>query len=92
MSNIPTTPFWAVTYVDTRTVPADERSRTNPGHGYPEHELRTQKLDVFKDEKAMIDWISLKKTNNPNLEYTILKCFPGTLKVEVKTSVHFHND
>ncbi len=30
---------FAVVYVETHHVAGDERSRTNPGHGYPAHTL-----------------------------------------------------
>jgi len=31
------------------TIPGDERSRTNPGHGYPEHTDTYQKVEYFTD-------------------------------------------
>lgn len=36
---IPKTPHFAMIIFDSEsmTIPGDERSRTNPGHGYPEH-------------------------------------------------------
>ena len=33
-SDAPTTPHWAVFKFGTIHIPGDERSRTNPGHGY----------------------------------------------------------
>lgn len=35
------------------TIPGDERSRTNPGHGYPEHTKHFVKLEVFDDIEKM---------------------------------------
>lgn len=36
-SEIPTTEHWAILTSESVTIPGDERSRTAPGHGYPEH-------------------------------------------------------
>jgi hypothetical protein len=36
-SHIPITEHWAIIENSSVTIPGDERSRTNPGHGYPEH-------------------------------------------------------
>lgn len=37
VSDIPKTSHWAILYTTTVHIPGDERSKTNPGHGYPEH-------------------------------------------------------
>ena len=34
------------------TIPGDERSRTNPGHGYPEHTLSTMECIAFESREA----------------------------------------
>lgn len=47
--NIPTTQHWAVITTKQLYIPGDERSRTNPGHGYPEHYEEAINYDVFTD-------------------------------------------
>ena len=42
----------------TRTIPGDERSKTNPGHGYPEHTERMTVLHEFDDEEQMSRWMN----------------------------------
>lgn len=37
VEDIPTGEHWAVITGSSVTIPGDERSRTAPGHGYPEH-------------------------------------------------------
>jgi hypothetical protein len=37
IENIPAGEHWAILTSESVTTPGDERSRTNPGHGYPEH-------------------------------------------------------
>jgi len=36
-SDIPSVPHFAIMTFGTIHIPGDERSRTNPGHGYPAH-------------------------------------------------------
>jgi hypothetical protein len=47
-SDFPNGPFWVMVQFssDSYTVPGDERSRTNPGHGYPEHTVTTDKVEM----------------------------------------------
>jgi hypothetical protein len=44
--------FAILTPVST-TIPGDERSKTNPGHGYPEHMVQSWDIEVFDSEE---DW------------------------------------
>ena len=46
---IPDTEHWAIITTSSYTVPGDERSRTNPGHGYPEHTVETIQYDAYTD-------------------------------------------
>jgi hypothetical protein len=36
LDKLPTVEHWAILQDASYTIPGDERSRTNPGHGYPE--------------------------------------------------------
>lgn len=45
------------------TIPGDERSRTNPGHGYPEHTEDYLELVSFENKEAMEAWIKRTTTN-----------------------------
>jgi hypothetical protein len=38
-------------------IPGDERSRTNPGHGYPAHDVEQISIQEFKDAKEMTAWV-----------------------------------
>jgi hypothetical protein len=74
--NIPQQEHFAVVYEDSIFIPGDERSRTNPGHGYPDsYESRSVYLP-FKDQSALEAWISRAGSR----QYVVLKSVP--LKVE----------
>ena len=44
------------------SIPGDERSRTNPGHGYPAHEQPTIEIRDFKDQEEMVEWVKHEET------------------------------
>lgn len=53
--------FAIITYI-TITIPGDERSRTNPGHGYPEHTEVQCSIATFKTREAWEREITELKT------------------------------
>lgn len=44
------------------TIPGDERSRTHPGHGYPEHTEESLELVTFVSKSAMEAWVKRSTT------------------------------
>ncbi len=81
--NIPQHEHFAVVYEDSIFIPGDERSRTNPGHGYPDsYESRSVYLP-FKDQSELETWISRAGSR----KYVVLKSVP--LKVEKAISYSF---
>lgn len=53
LEDIPQTECWVIVKSQSVHIPGDERSRTNPGHGYPastEHYVVV--YEVFTDEEA----------------------------------------
>lgn len=53
LSDIPNGPHWAIVQCVTVTIPGDERSRSAPGHGYPEH---TESYVTYKAFTAVGEW------------------------------------
>ena len=45
-------------------IPGDERSRTNPGHGYPATNESYTKFHVFTSQESLEEWISERRDNN----------------------------
>lgn len=43
-------------------IPGDERSRTHPGHGYPEHTEEYLELVTFENKSAMEAWVKRSTT------------------------------
>lgn len=44
---MPSGEHWAIVEFSSFTVPGDERSRTAPGHGYPEHQQTTVEYRAY---------------------------------------------
>lgn len=53
VEDIPDSEFYAILKPKSTLIPGDERSRTNPGHGYPERTEQSWDIEVFLDEE---DW------------------------------------
>lgn len=61
-SDIPKSEHWVILEGSSVTIPGDERSRTNPGHGYPESTERFMSYEVYltkeKFEAALSEKLS----------------------------------
>jgi hypothetical protein len=55
------------------TIPGDERSRTHPGHGYPEHSQEYLELRTFEDKAAMEAWVKQSTTGYNSYSRPTLK-------------------
>ncbi len=70
------------------TIPGDERSRTHPGHGYPEHSEETITMVEFEHKPAMEAWLKDRveryhdRTNYRLIQYEELKV-ETTISVKV---------
>jgi hypothetical protein len=50
--DLPTGEHWVILTDRSIHIPGDERSRTNPGHGYPESTEHYVDYEMFEDEDA----------------------------------------
>lgn len=75
-SDIPNTPHWAIISTTSVSIPGDERSRTNPGHGYP---ASTESFITYHVFTSKAEW------ENEVAKLTLRKYGPAfkAVKVEV---------
>jgi hypothetical protein len=67
-------------------IPGDERSRTNPGHGYPEHTENYLSYEVYLTKEKLLQAVEeLDKRNEKN--YRVLKVSPMTVMKQVSLSL-----
>ena len=82
-SKIPTENHWAIITTSSYFVPGDERSRTNPGHGYPEHSIEQIEYESFTDvEKFKQQIVYLQSKGRAFRAMEVNPC-----KIEVSVSV-----
>lgn len=59
----------------------DERSRTNPGHGYPAYTEKVSQFTSFENEAALKNWIKMRGTDK---NYTVIEYQELTVTTEIK--------
>lgn len=66
-------------------IPGDERSRTNPGHGYPEHYETSTRFAEFPNKQALLEYLERIGTSRAS-RLRIIKF--QDVKVSVDITVH----
>jgi hypothetical protein len=90
---IPDGKHYAALEFSTVTIPGDERSRTNPGHGYPEEIKVVANYIQFDDEEAMKEWVMDKKVSDRGKEnYCILEAQKLGVKLSMVVEVERPKD
>lgn len=83
---IPYLDHYAVITTNTTIIPGDERSRTNPGHGYPEHSVDSLGYRAFPNEEKLIEYL-LSLSETARTKARVLKVIPMNVHTEVKLSL-----
>lgn len=96
-ADMPTGEHFAILgmYKSSYTIPGDERSRTSPGHGYPEETVQIDNIEywVCANEEVWVEVISefyldkAKHTYSSRNEEIVPIKVAGTGKVETKVVV-----
>ena len=89
ISKLPEGFHWVILEDSSVNVPGDERSRTNPGHGYPAHSVNYM---VYTAYSNAVEWRRdiLKREKNDNhyrTKYRAFKVYPAEIKVSVSVDV-----
>lgn len=67
----------------------DERSRTNPGHGYPAYTetVRTVEYTTFANKTEMEQWVIKAETTHPKPKYRLIEARPLTAKMSATVAI-----
>jgi hypothetical protein len=79
--------FYAAIIQDSYHVEGDERSRTNPGHGYPAHSVSYTKIEKFDSEAELKRWVQQQAKSVYSPKYQIVRCTPVQVTTEVKINI-----
>lgn len=82
-------PFFAVFIESSYHVEGDERSRTNPGHGYPAHTVRYTEVKTFDSEEEFPNWIECEeRAKFGKKKYRAVKCYELAVTTRVDVNVN----
>lgn len=76
--DLPNNKHYAVLVFRKEFVPGDERSVTNPGHGYPAHYVNRTDYISFDSQKDLSDWI----LRNREKEYSVVVSVPAKVTIQ----------
>ncbi len=85
VSDIPKLPHWALLCDDSIHIPGDERSRTNPGHGYPAEDRPIIAYEAYLTQEKLMTVIRERKESQSVQKFSVYKVNPVT--VLVSTSI-----
>jgi hypothetical protein len=86
---VPKGPHWAILTFETMHIEGDERSRTNPGHGYPAHTKEYVAYQAFTDEtewKNAVARLATPKFGRPD-PFVAMHVVPATVTTSVNVAV-----
>lgn len=88
-TDIPKGTQYAALVSDSVYIPGDERSKTNPGHGYPAENKSIIQFICFADQNEMKEWVKKRESAKSygQKPYKIIEFTP--LEVAVSVSVEF---
>jgi hypothetical protein len=69
------------------TIPGDERSRTHPGHGYPEHTQTSTKFQEFPNEDALLRHIKTRSSSYSGFKGRVIRFEEMKVNTEVNISL-----
>lgn len=83
--DLPKGEHWAILSNASEYVPGDERSRTNPGHGYPASTIQYLTYEPFTDEAEFRKELEARlnqSTTNPVRGIHVTETFAGRTIIE----------
>jgi hypothetical protein len=84
--DIPRTDHFAILEFSSITIPGDERSRSHPGHGYPESTERVVKYISFTDQAEWEEDVRRRVERHDN-NFSAIKVSPAGVTVDVNIKI-----
>ena len=86
--DVPKERHWIILDFSSIHVPGDERSRTDPGHGYPEHTEPVIDYIAYTDETEWQADVALREHSSLHGPYFAGMVEPARVEVETRVRVH----
>jgi hypothetical protein len=85
VSDLPSKKYFAILQTTSVYIPGDERSRTNPGHGYPGGTETHWSIMTFETRE---EWVKeIQDLTKDNKIFQAIEASPARVDVDVKISV-----
>lgn len=86
---VPSEPRWAILKPNHTYVPGDERSRTNPGHGYPAHTVKAWDYIVYDDKQEWEAEVARLTRSKSGYErnFVAIRAIPAKISTEVRVTI-----
>ena len=85
-TDIPQQPHFAALEFSSIHIPGDERSRTNPGHGYPDRNEPVVYYVVFENEVEMRAWVA-RKVQRGDVNFQLINSLPKSYTTETVVTI-----
>lgn len=82
---IPKTEHWAIIIQGSVYIPGDERSKTNPGHGYPEYYQEIIEYKAFEDFEEFK--FEVARLTNTSKKFVVIKASPLKITTEISIAI-----
>ena len=89
-TKFPNGPHWAILTYSTIHVPGDERSRTNPGHGYPASNEAIVRYTAFSDEDKWRE--AIRNHEIAKIPYNAMRVIPAVIATNIQIDVGYGNE
>lgn len=72
---------------DTIDIPGDERSRTDPGHGYPASKEPVVRYRAYTDRDEWVEAIAARQHSQNTKPFVAMESNPARITTEVRVTV-----
>jgi len=80
--------MWVIIQEDTIYHEGDERSRTNPGHGYPAHTEKVSKATSYTNYEKFVEAVERLETGYSMPKYQAYKAEPITVTKKIVIDIN----
>lgn len=87
LNQLPEQAHWVIFKQSGVSVPGDERSRRNPGHGYGAHTVNYLEYAGYLTEEKWVEEIRRLESEDRRRNYKAFKVTPANVRVNVEVEV-----
>lgn len=87
IDKIPEIEHYAIVKTGSIHIPGDERSRTNPGHGYPAETRQHIEYEVYLKKEKLLLAIKEIQSNINKIQYKVLHVKPMAVNITVDIDI-----